>query len=204
VRPAEVGELVRLDAMAQEPCGFQAATKGPLKPAGADPLLAGTHQIYRLEPHPQRHMAGFEHATHPNGKGLAAGVALPQTGAGGLAPKPACRPGYRVSTAKQGRSGLGLEAQKAAVLQYLNGGSWTLSDEFTEVESGKLSDRAQLALALKACRLIGATLVQAHTKGRKFSYCDRSPDAIVRASACDAGSRYGGCRFLRWLARSIG
>jgi hypothetical protein len=39
---------------------------------------------------------------------------------------------YRVSTAKQGASGLGLEAQKAAALQYLNGGSWTLSGEFTE------------------------------------------------------------------------
>src|SRR5580698_9076154 len=66
---------------------------------------------------------------------------------------------YRVSTAKQGRSGLGLEAQKAAVLQYLNGGSWELSGEFTEVESGKRSDRPQLALALAQCRLIGATLL---------------------------------------------
>jgi DNA invertase Pin-like site-specific DNA recombinase len=68
-------------------------------------------------------------------------------------------PNYRVSTAKQGASGLGLEAQKAAALQYLNGGSWTLSGEFTEVESGKNPDRAQLALALNACRLVGATLV---------------------------------------------
>lgn len=66
---------------------------------------------------------------------------------------------YRVSTARQGRSGLGLEAQRAAVLGYLNGGAWTLVEEFTEVESGKRSDRPQLASALAACRLHRATLV---------------------------------------------
>jgi DNA invertase Pin-like site-specific DNA recombinase len=66
---------------------------------------------------------------------------------------------YRVSTARQGRSGLGLAAQRAAVLGYLNGGSWTLVEEFTEVESGKRSDRPQLAAALAACRLHRATLV---------------------------------------------
>jgi DNA invertase Pin-like site-specific DNA recombinase len=66
---------------------------------------------------------------------------------------------YRVSTARQGRSGLGLEAQRAAVEAYLNGGSWTLAAEFTEVESGKRSDRFQLAAALAACRLHRATLV---------------------------------------------
>ena len=48
---------------------------------------------------------------------------------------------YRVSTARQGRSGLGLEAQRAAVADHLNGGSWRLVAEFTEVESGKRSDR---------------------------------------------------------------
>jgi DNA invertase Pin-like site-specific DNA recombinase len=66
---------------------------------------------------------------------------------------------YRVSTAKQGRSGLGLEAQRAAVEAYLNGGSWELAAEFTEVESGKRADRPELAKALERCRLIGATLV---------------------------------------------
>lgn len=66
---------------------------------------------------------------------------------------------YRVSTARQGRSGLGLEAQRAAVLGHLNGGAWTLLEEFTEVESGKRSDRPQLAAALAACRLHRATLV---------------------------------------------
>lgn len=66
---------------------------------------------------------------------------------------------YRVSTAQQGRSGLGLDAQRNAVREFLNGGSWTLSGEFTEIESGKNNDRPQLALAMNQARLIGATLV---------------------------------------------
>jgi DNA invertase Pin-like site-specific DNA recombinase len=66
---------------------------------------------------------------------------------------------YRVSTAQQGRSGLGLEAQQAAVRDYLNGGRWELLREFTEVESGKRSDRPELAKALAACRVHRATLV---------------------------------------------
>src|SRR5215469_7087021 len=44
---------------------------------------------------------------------------------------------YRVSTDKQGKSGLGLEAQRKAVHDYLNGGTWSLVGEFTEIESGK-------------------------------------------------------------------
>ena len=66
---------------------------------------------------------------------------------------------YRVSTAAQGRSGLGLEAQREAVQTFLNGGNWRLIAEFTEVESGKRSDRAELAKALQACRVYGARLV---------------------------------------------
>lgn len=48
---------------------------------------------------------------------------------------------YRVSTAKQGASGLGLAAQQEAVRHYLDGGKWSLVAEFTEVESGKRNDR---------------------------------------------------------------
>jgi DNA invertase Pin-like site-specific DNA recombinase len=66
---------------------------------------------------------------------------------------------YRVSTQRQGRSGLGLEAQRKAVMDHLNGGNWTLLSEFTEVESGKRADRPKLAAALAACRIHGAKLV---------------------------------------------
>jgi hypothetical protein len=51
---------------------------------------------------------------------------------------------YRVSTAKQGKSGLGLEAQRSTVRGYLNGGSWDLIGEAVEVESGKRADNRPL------------------------------------------------------------
>jgi DNA invertase Pin-like site-specific DNA recombinase len=57
---------------------------------------------------------------------------------------------YRVSTDRQGRSGLGLEAQQKAVTEYLNGGAWELVGGFIEVESGKKSDRLELACAMEA------------------------------------------------------
>jgi DNA invertase Pin-like site-specific DNA recombinase len=66
---------------------------------------------------------------------------------------------YRVSTVKQGRSGLGLEAQREAVRTFLNGGNWALLGEHTEVESGKVDNRPELTKALSACHLTGATLV---------------------------------------------
>lgn len=66
---------------------------------------------------------------------------------------------YRVSTAKQGASGLGLEAQQAAVRDYLNGGNWKLLAEVVEVESGKRSDRPKLEEARRLSRLHGATLI---------------------------------------------
>ena len=66
---------------------------------------------------------------------------------------------YRVSTARQGASGLGLEAQQDAVRTYLNGGDWRLVGEFTEVESGKRTDRPQLERALAACAAYRAKLV---------------------------------------------
>jgi DNA invertase Pin-like site-specific DNA recombinase len=70
---------------------------------------------------------------------------------------------YRVSTQKQGQSGLGLEAQQAAVAAYLNGGAWELVGEFIEVETGKganaLDRRPQLRAALDASRKHGATLI---------------------------------------------
>lgn len=67
----------------------------------------------------------------------------------------------RVSTAKQGRSGLGLEAQRKAVEDYLNGGTWQVIEEFVEVESGRNNKRPKLAEAIALCRATGATLVVA-------------------------------------------
>jgi len=68
----------------------------------------------------------------------------------------------RVSTTQQGRSGLGLEAQKAAVASYLHGRG-TLLAEFVEVETGKganaLAKRPELRTAFLACKRQGATLV---------------------------------------------
>lgn len=70
---------------------------------------------------------------------------------------------YRVSTQKQGQSGLGLEAQQASVASYLNGGKWELIGEFIEVETGKganaLDKRPKLRAALDICRRQGATLI---------------------------------------------
>ena len=66
----------------------------------------------------------------------------------------------RVSTKRQGESGLGLEAQRAAVETFLNGGSWQLVEEHVEVESGKDDhNRPALHKALEACKVYGATLV---------------------------------------------
>jgi DNA invertase Pin-like site-specific DNA recombinase len=69
---------------------------------------------------------------------------------------------YRVSTERQGRSGLGLEAQRVAVERYLGGISNAfLAAKFTDVESGKRSDRPELVKALELCRATGATLIVA-------------------------------------------
>lgn len=66
---------------------------------------------------------------------------------------------YRVSTDRQGRSGLGLDAQKQAVSAYLNGGKWSLINEFVEVESGKNNARPQLEAAISLCRRKKAKLI---------------------------------------------
>ena len=66
---------------------------------------------------------------------------------------------YRVSTDKQGKSGLGLEAQRQAVVDFINGNGNKVIAEYTEVESGKRRDRPELAKALTACRKHKAKLV---------------------------------------------
>jgi DNA invertase Pin-like site-specific DNA recombinase len=64
---------------------------------------------------------------------------------------------YRVSTDRQGRSGLGLEAQRSAVLAHIAGGQ--LLSEYTEIESGRKTDRPQLLAALAAAKKAKATLI---------------------------------------------
>jgi len=68
---------------------------------------------------------------------------------------------FRVSTEKQGRSGLGLEAQQAAVFQYCGGRGCEVVGQFVEVESGKNDNRPELAKALHLAKVTGATLVVA-------------------------------------------
>jgi DNA invertase Pin-like site-specific DNA recombinase len=65
---------------------------------------------------------------------------------------------YRVSTDKQGRSGLGLEAQQEAVKRFLG---VTPDQAFTEVESGRKGDRPELTKAIAQCKATGATLIVA-------------------------------------------
>ena len=65
----------------------------------------------------------------------------------------------RVSTDKQGRSGLGLDAQRATVAKYVASSNGKIGAEYEEVESGKRDDRPQLALALVACRTRRAILI---------------------------------------------
>lgn len=93
----------------------------------------------------------------------------------------------RVSTEKQGRSGLGIEAQRKAVTDYLNGGRWNLITEVVEHESGKRADRPKLAEALRLCRLHGATLVIARLDrlSRNAAFLLNLRDAGVRFVAAD-------------------
>jgi DNA invertase Pin-like site-specific DNA recombinase len=93
----------------------------------------------------------------------------------------------RVSTDRQGRSGLGLEAQRKAVTDYLNGGRWRLVSEFVEVESGRRADRPALAKALELCRAHRTALVVAKVDrlARSQSFLSRILDAGVDVRFCD-------------------
>ena len=94
---------------------------------------------------------------------------------------------YRVSTKRQGESGLGLEAQQAAVEQYLGSFSSNLIKSFTETESGRRDDRPQLQAALEACRIHQAKLVIAKLDrlARSASFLLNLRDAGVDFVCCD-------------------
>ncbi|MGI3184310.1 recombinase family protein [Nioella aestuarii] len=89
----------------------------------------------------------------------------------------------RVSTDKQGKSGLGLEAQRKAVTDYLNGGDWELTAELVEVESGKKANRPKLEEAIALCQAYDATLLVA-----KFDRLSR--DAHFLLGLQKAGIRF--------------
>jgi DNA invertase Pin-like site-specific DNA recombinase len=91
----------------------------------------------------------------------------------------------RVSTDRQGKSGLGLEAQRQAVENYLNGGDWQLVREFVEIESGRSSDRRELEAALQLCRAHRAALVVANV-----SRLTRSVAFLSKLLAADVEIRF--------------
>lgn len=93
---------------------------------------------------------------------------------------------YRVSTDRQGKSGLGLDAQRAAVAAHTEGRGEILA-EFTEVESGKKNDRPQLAAALALCRKKRARLIIAKLDrlARNVAFIANLMDSGVDFVACD-------------------
>ncbi len=93
----------------------------------------------------------------------------------------------RVSTARQGRSGLGLTAQRHAIDAYAAATGGQVLGHFTEVESGRRNDRPELAAALKLAKLTGATLVIAKLDrlSRNAAFLLTLRDSGVRFVACD-------------------
>jgi DNA invertase Pin-like site-specific DNA recombinase len=96
---------------------------------------------------------------------------------------------YRVSTKRQGLSGLGLDAQRESVAAYLAGVRGHLVEEFTEVEHGtrKGNHRPQLAAALAQCRIHGATLIIAKLDrlARNVAFTSNLMESSVEFVACD-------------------
>lgn len=94
---------------------------------------------------------------------------------------------YRVSTDRQGRSGLGLEAQQEAVRSYLAAGDHELVAAFTETESGRRDARPELEKALALCRKRQAKLVIAKLDrlSRNVAFIARLMEAGVEFVAVD-------------------
>lgn len=96
---------------------------------------------------------------------------------------------YRVSTARQGASGLGLDAQRAAVAQYVAAVSGEVVAKFEEVESGRKSDQArpELAKALAECKRTGSYLLVAKLDrlARSVHFVSGLMQSKVKFVACD-------------------
>jgi DNA invertase Pin-like site-specific DNA recombinase len=97
---------------------------------------------------------------------------------------------YRVSTAKQGASGLGLEGQEAAVGEYARATGGNLLRAYTEVETGKRSDRPELARALADCKRSKAVLIIAKLDrlARNVHFLSGLMEAGVEFVCCDMPS----------------
>lgn len=97
---------------------------------------------------------------------------------------------YRVSTAKQGASGLGLEGQEAAVAEYTRATGGIVLRVYQEVETGKRSDRPELAKALSDCKRSKAMLVIAKLDrlARNVNFLSGLMEAGVKFVCCDMPS----------------
>jgi hypothetical protein len=94
---------------------------------------------------------------------------------------------YRVSTDKQGASGLGLEAQQEAVQRHVRAAGGHILDVFQEIESGKRNDRPEIAAAIAACRARRATLIIAKLDrlARNVAFVSNLMEAGIEFVACD-------------------
>ena len=94
---------------------------------------------------------------------------------------------FRVSTEAQGRSGLGLEAQREAVARLVQSRGWQAVAEFTEVESGKRNDRPELSKALHRAKVTGSVLVVAKLDrlSRNVAFLATLQESGVRFLAAD-------------------
>lgn len=97
---------------------------------------------------------------------------------------------YRVSTARQGESGLGLEAQRAKVEQMAADRGAVLVAEYVEIESGRKAERPQLAAALQEARNRGAVVAVA-----KLDRIARDAELVLRLSREAATNGMGGFLF---------
>ena len=101
---------------------------------------------------------------------------------------------FRVSTAEQGRSGLGLEAQRASVAAFCRARGCEVLGEFVEVESGKRDDRPQLRAAMQRARVTGATRYRSASRDARL----RAPGSGAPETCCRRQRGYSavhnGCR----------
>lgn len=98
---------------------------------------------------------------------------------------------FRVSTARQGASGLGFDAQRQTVSQYVARGTKTVLPEFLEVETGKgsnaLEERPEPRKALKMCKRSGATsfIAKLDRLARNVHFVSGLMESKVKFVACD-------------------